>query len=214
MASINASITSTGIVANGDATGVLQLQSNGTTALTINADASVTVNTDLSVSGSLVKPLVSKTAQASTSGTAIIFTDIPSWATRITVMLSGVSTSGTSDVIIQLGTSSGYVTSGYLGSAITLVGSASPGSTAYSSGFLIRLGGAAVATAVRHGKITVSTLGSNVWIGDVIVSLSDAVYSAVGSGSLTLPGTLDRIRVTTVNGTDTFDAGSINILYE
>jgi hypothetical protein len=34
------------------------------------------------------------------------------------------------------------------------------------------------------------------------------------SGTKSLSATLDRIRITTVNGTDTFDAGSINILYE
>ena len=34
------------------------------------------------------------------------------------------------------------------------------------------------------------------------------------AGRVTLSGALDRVRVTTVNGTDTFDAGSINILYE
>jgi len=35
-----------------------------------------------------------------------------------------------------------------------------------------------------------------------------------GGGGITLSGTLDRVRITTVNGTDTFDAGTINIMYE
>jgi len=35
-----------------------------------------------------------------------------------------------------------------------------------------------------------------------------------GAGTKTISGVLDRIRLTTVNGTDTFDAGSVNILYE
>lgn len=36
----------------------------------------------------------------------------------------------------------------------------------------------------------------------------------IQSGDLLLSGTLDRVRITTANGTDTFDAGTINILYE
>lgn len=180
----------------------------------------VAVTGNLTVTGTIASamgttyPLVARTAQPSTSGTAINFTDIPSWVKRVTILLTGVSTSGTSDVIVQIGTSSGYVSSGYIGTAITLVGSASPGSSAYSSGFLIRLGGAATATAVRHGRITLHTVGSNIWIGDVMVGLSDVIYAVVGAGSLTLAGTLDRVRLTTVNGTDTFDAGVVNIMYE
>ena len=162
-----------------------------------------------------IPKIVVETAQSvSGLGTAVPFTSIPSWVKRITVLLTGVSTSGTSDVIVQIGTSSGYVSSGYIGTAITLVGGASPGSSAYSSGFLIRLGGAATATAVRHGRITLHTVGNNIWIGDVMIGLSDVIYAVVGAGSLTLAGALDRIRLTTVNGTDTFDAGLVNIMYE
>jgi hypothetical protein len=36
----------------------------------------------------------------------------------------------------------------------------------------------------------------------------------MGGFQVSLSGTLDRIRLTTVNGSDTFDAGSINIIYE
>ena len=35
-----------------------------------------------------------------------------------------------------------------------------------------------------------------------------------GGGSVTLSGALDRVVLTTVGGTDTFDAGSVNIIYE
>jgi hypothetical protein len=61
--------------------------------------------------------ITSATAQASTSGTSINFTDIPSWVKRITVMFNGVSTSGTSIRQAQLGagsvTTSGYTSSGF-----------------------------------------------------------------------------------------------------
>ena len=192
------------------------ISTSGNLAITgdVAASGNLTVTGTIASANGTTYPLVARTAQASTGGTAINFTDIPSWVKRVTILLTGVSTSGTSEVIIQIGTSSGYVSSGYIGTAITLVGSASPGSSAYSSGFLIRLGGAATATAVRHGRITLHTVGSNIWIGDVMVGLSDVIYAVVGAGSLTLAGTLDRVRLTTVNGTDTFDAGSVNIMYE
>jgi len=97
-------------------------------------------------------PLVSGTAQASTSGTSIDFTGIPSWVKRITVMFSGVSTNGTSEVTLQLGTSSGFVTSGYLGVALTVTTGGTTGTTSLTSGFLVRMGTTAgTAAAVRHG---------------------------------------------------------------
>jgi hypothetical protein len=42
---------------------------------------------------------------------------------------------------------------------------------------------------------------------------NEARNNSIG-GFVPLSGTLDRVRITTANGTDTFDAGSINILYE
>lgn len=161
----------------------------------------------------LLGSLTSKT-ETNVSGTSVDFDNIPSWVKRITIMFDGVSTSGTSDVIIQLGTSSGFTTSGYSGSAYTVVGGSSPGATGYSSGFLIRLGGAASATATREGFVTLMKIGENKWVGSVNIGLSNTVYAANGAGSLDLGAVLTQVRVTTVNGTDTFDAGSVNIMYE
>ena len=158
-------------------------------------------------------PLTLGTAQTAT-GTSVDFTGIPSWVKRITVMLDGVSTNGASDVIVQLATASGFITTGYVGSAITVVSSASPGTGAYSTGFLIRMGGAAAATAVRHGVVKLELINANNWIGEVNVSLSNAVYWAGGAGSLNAVNTVTGLRITTVNGTDTFDAGTVHIMYE
>jgi hypothetical protein len=160
-----------------------------------------------------VYPLVRANSQATTSGTAKDF-NVPSWAKRITVLFSGVSTSGTSDVIIQLGTSAGFTTSGYVGSAYTIVGSASPGAAAFSSGFLIRLGGAATAPASREGAVILMNVTGNTWTGFVNIGLTNTVYAAGGAGSIALAALLTQVRITTVNGTDTFDAGSVNIMYE
>jgi len=150
--------------------------------------------------------ITSGTAVASTSGTSIDFTSIPSWVKRITVMFTGVSTSGTSTVQIQLGTSSGIDSSSYAGSM------SAGGVTVYSStAFLIA---STAAATVTHGIITLSTIGSNVWVISSSIGGTASYEVRVSGGSKTLSGTLDRVRITTVNGTDTFDAGSINILYE
>lgn len=157
----------------------------------------------------LSEKLTQATAQNSTSGTSIDFTGIPSWATRITVVFSGVSTSGTSNPIIQLGTSGGFVTSGYLGA----VSNQSGGSTSnFTSGFMISV--AITAADIMHGEIGLVNVTGNTWVERGITAYSNQVAVRTSAGSIALAGILDRVRITTVNGTDTFDAGSINIMWE
>jgi hypothetical protein len=156
--------------------------------------------------------LTSGTVQASTSGTSIDFTGIPSWAKRITVMFQGVSTNGGSVVQFQLGTSSGVTTTGYLGSGINAATGVA--SSNYTSGFGTAASGQPASTTVLHGQIIISNISSNNWVASGIFGRSDGAGIFFSGGSIALGGTLDRVRITTVNGTDTFDAGSINILYE
>jgi hypothetical protein len=148
--------------------------------------------------------ITSGTTQATTSGTSIDFTSIPSWVKRITVMFNGVSTNSSSHVLVQIGSGS-VATSGYVST-----GSYGGGSVASTSGFLY-FGDAA--GYIRSGVYTLFLLGSNIWVGSYAGKM-DTSYACFGGGNCTLGGTLDRVRITTVNGTDTFDAGSINILYE
>ena len=148
--------------------------------------------------------IVSGTAVASTSGTAIDFTGIPSWVKRVTVMFNGVSTSGTSNYLIQIGSgsiaSSGYVSQCQFGTT----------STSFTTGFCIVF--SITATNTVSGSVVVNLLGSNTYVeNSILASPSNVVY--IGGGSVTLSGTLDRVRITTTNGTDTFDAGSINLLW-
>ena len=147
------------------------------------------------------------TAQNSTSGTSIDFTGIPAGIKRITVMFNGVSTSGTSFKQIQLGSGS-FSTSGYAGSASVV--STAVATTSFTTGIGIRANGAG---DVLNGIATIVNFSGNTWVGSNTMS-NNTTETSNGSGSITLSGTLDRIRITTVNGTDTFDAGSINILYE
>jgi hypothetical protein len=158
--------------------------------------------------------IVSATAVASTSGTAIDFTGIPSWVKRITVMFSGVSTSGTSDVQIQIGISSGVEITGYAGTASGIASAAVTSSLLAGAGFTFNDNGAAAST--RAGSVTLSLVNSatNTWALSGTFTKTDSARAMVTAGVKSLAGVLDRVRITTVNGTDTFDAGTINILYE
>jgi hypothetical protein len=153
--------------------------------------------------------IVSGTAIASTSGTSIDFTGIPSWVKRVTVMFNGVSTSGTSVIQVQIGSGS-LLTSGY-NTGVSQLGNP-PVSTSYTSGFGISFNNAA--SNGFFGVFTINLLGSNIWVFSGQTVLGIGVTHAYSNGYQTLSGTLDRVRITTVNGTDTFDAGSINIMYE
>lgn len=157
--------------------------------------------------------LVSGTAVASTSGTSINFTDIPAGVKRITVMFNGVSTNGSSNYLIQLGDSGGVETTGYASSA-GFVGSSTSGTNS-TAGFVINL--SLNSGNFFGGAIYISRLTANTYVatGNLIYdSTSPTSFVTLSAGVKTLSDTLDRLRITTVNGTDTFDAGSINIMYE
>jgi len=158
--------------------------------------------------------LISGTAQATTSGTSITFTGIPSWAKRVTAMLNAVGSSLTSTIQLQVGSGS-IQSTGYAG--LTSGTSNAPGATnvpGITSGFAVIQKGANADTAA--GTIVLSLLGSNIWVASGVIYRSatpNSVSYAV-SGQVTTSGALDRINLTTVNGTDTFNAGSINIMWE
>lgn len=196
---LNAS-TSTGYIQTADTSGDLALQSNGTTQLTVSSTGAY-------------GQLKSGTAVASTSGTAIDFTSIPSWVKRITVMFSGVSTNGTSGFSMQLGTSGGFETSGYSGSSLYST-TGTPTASQNSTSFIIAGTSTAAATTL-HGIITLALLNAstNTWAEQSSMGGSNNNFMYFGAGSKALSGVLTQIRISG-GGTDTFDAGTINILYE
>jgi len=155
------------------------------------------------------------TAVASTSGTSIDFTGIPSWVKRVTVMFANVSTNGSSLPQIQVGNGT-VVTSGYTGGWANMYANNSVQVGSNSSGFLISDGRA---SDVRSGQAVLTLISGNTWvcsllIGFFLIDTSPQPGTVLSGGTIALGGTLDRVRITTVNGTDTFNAGSINILYE
>lgn len=175
-------------------------------AVTINGSAGVTTN-----SGAVYDSLQRATAVASTSGTAIEFTSIPSWVRRITVMFQGVSTNSTNPIQVQLGSGS-YTTSGYIssGARVTGVSSSVVNSTV---GFIVNSG---VAADIVSCVVTITNITSNSWTAAFSGKASTSLCM-FGGGDVSLSGTLDRLRIvgsTTGSPTDTFDAGTINIIYE
>ena len=186
----------------------------GTEVMRLNASGNAVFTGTVQTAGITTNlyPLVPATAVASTSGTFIDFTGIPSWVRRITVMFNGVSTNGNSPFLVQLGAGS-VATSGYQSNGVILQGGATPSSSSSTVGFISANSGAV--TDAFSGSYVYSLLGSNFWTGGgSLVRFSGAYQTHLSVGGVTLGGTLDRVRITTVNGTDLFDAGSINIMYE
>jgi hypothetical protein len=164
----------------------------------------------------LSQPLTFRTAQATTSGQTIPFLDIPSWAKRITVILnqvqnSGVATGANSGIIIQLGTSAGFKTSDYIATATAITGADRCGVANYTAGF--NAGTGTLSTSSRSGCIFLHTVGSNFWIQSGTIT-NGSIAAGTSQGVVSLAGTLDRLQLTTVGGTDAFTGGSINIAYE
>ena len=175
-------------------------------------DTSVTTTKKILVSELSLAQNVLGTEQASTSGTAITFTGIPAWATEISISLEGVSTNGTSNYLIQLGDAGGIETSGYIGTGGSFTSSTQTvtGSTA---GFLIHV---VSASAIVTGTVVLNLKDSAnfTWIAHGALSDTDNTSSKTVSGSKSTSAALTQVSVTTVNGSDTFDAGSINIKYK
>ena len=167
-------------------------------AVTINGSAGVTTN-----SGAVYDGIQRLTAVASTSGTSISFSSIPSWCKRLTVMFNGVSTSGTSNYLIRLNSEA----TGYTGEADSLDSNATD-----TTGFILTASQVG-ASNIGDGVVTIVNLSGNLWISTGIVRQS-TTRNCYSAGGKTTSAVVSSVQITTVNGTDTFDAGTINILYE
>jgi hypothetical protein len=198
------------VVISGDTSGAVTVAApavSGTNTLTLQAaTATSAVNTLGTVNAGGTNPFPS-----SGGPTVVDFTGLPSWIKKITVMFSGVSTNGTSVIIIQIGDSGGIENTSYASCGST-IGSSSAGSSAYTTGFGIGQGNAA--GNIHSGAIALTLVGSNIFTCFGGTASTDGSVIKFTSGTKTLSDTLDRVRITTVGGTETFDAGTVNILYE
>jgi len=206
----------TGTTGNVTLGGTLAVANGGTGVTTSTGSGAVVLGTSPTISGAVLSSMASSvitsgTAQASTSGTSIDFTGIPSWVKRITVMFNGVSASGTALVIVQIGSTT-FTTSGYLSSGSQSGGSNQVTGLSATTGFLTTAGGNA--SNIATGATTLTNITGNTWISSASMGFTNTTFGGVAGGTVAISGVLDRVRITTVGGTNTFDAGSINILYE
>lgn len=151
------------------------------------------------------------TSVATTSGTSIDFTGIPSWVKRITMTLVNVSTSGTSLPQVQVGSGS-VTTSGYGFIAGAVLNANVTSTVGATTGFVLTSN--VTAASYLMGQIVLTLTSANTWTCSLNCADGSANRIILGSGNIALGGALDRVRLTTVGGTDTFDAGSVNIIYE
>lgn len=187
----------------------------GRTTASTGAVGEITVGSGLTLSAGTISSssgITLGTPVATTSGTAIDFTGIPSGTKRIIISFVGVSANANSNWIIQIGDSGGIETTGYLGSGSTWNNAATPTVTNFTTGFGIITASAA---NVWHGSVilTLENSSTNTWVASGNLSLSNTTSFGATSGSKSTSAVLDRVRLTTVS-TDTFDAGEINIQYE
>ena len=201
-----------GLKANADGSGAIQV--GGSDAITITSGLNTTFAGTVQASGLATNlyPLIADTAKTAppTVPQYFEFTGIPSWVKRITVMFNGVSLSGSSNFLIQLGDAGGIENTGYVSTAQSITGGVGGGNLSSTAGMIMSSGGAAV---ISSGHMILTLISSNIWISSHVVKLTTTA-SGFGGGDKTLSDVLTQIRITTVNGSDTFDAGSINILYE
>lgn len=159
------------------------------------------------------QPLTHGSPVATTSGTEKDITGIPSWARIVRVAIAGVSLSGTALIRFRLGTSGGFATSGYLGAASVI--SAGAATVQLSAGFDIytNVPNAGYAYSGSIEFVCVDPT-NDIWTASGTFAAGTVTWTHTVAGHIDLGGALTQIRLTTSNGTDTFDAGTINYHYE
>lgn len=187
----------------------IQGSTSGTITLAAPAVAGSNTQTLVAVTGTLA-PIVSGTT-VTASGTSVDFTGIPAYAQRVTVSFAGLSTSGSSSYLVQIGPTTVPETTVYASSSSQIT--ATPSQAGSTAGFIINTGNA---STVLSGTMVLSLLNSatNLWAASSVAARTDNNAMYVSAGSKAIAAVLGVVRITTVNGTDTFDAGSINIMWE
>lgn len=150
------------------------------------------------------------TQQATTSGTFKQFTDIPTWARRITLSLWYVSTNGINNILVQLGTGGVPTASGYAGYSVF---SWASGVVPISSTAGIPIFNNA-ASYSHFGQLVFTNVGGNAWVASGQFVTGGTQGAIVSGGVIELAGALNYLRIVTANGTDAFDAGAVNITWE
>lgn len=201
-------------IANGAVTDAKLADDAVTTAKILDANVTTAKLANNAVtSAKLAQPFTHGTPVATTSGTEKDFTGIPGWARHITVALAGVSLSGTALLRFRLGTSGGFATSGYTGAASVI--SSGSATVQLSAGFDIYTN-VPNASYAYSGSIVFTCVDppNDIWAARGMFAAGTVAWTHTVAGHIDLAGALTQIRLTSSNGTDTLDAGVINIHYE
>lgn len=190
-----------------DITGALRIRRN--------SDGSGATVFNISPDGETVARIKQIPAKA-LSGTAVDWQPSssdgpPSWAKKATLVFDRLSTNGTAQILVQLGSTT-IQTAGYDSYSVSITNATAIAGNAATSGFHLLDQNAA---SVRSGRMTLQLASTAQWISDHTLASSTAAVAVLsGAGSVTLTGLLDRLRLTTVGGTNTFDGGSVSVIYE
>ena len=206
------------VLSNKSLDATCSLDGNAATSTTAGAIADGAVSSAAKITDNIVTP--EKLTQPFTtssvvpaSGLSIDFLSIPTWVKKITINLSGISTNGSSNIQVQLGDAGGLETTGYLGSSSGMTVSA-VASANFTSGAVF--GNAWVPSIVVSGSIVISLIdpATNMYSITGILGRHDAAGTFVFGYTKSTSQDLTDVRITSGNGSDTFDSGSVNFMYE
>ena len=142
------------------------------------------------------------------TGTTYNITGIPAGVRCVSILFEGVSTNGTSPILVRLGDAGGIETSGYLAESTQSNGGSTTSSTA---GFPMFQHLAAHSMAGIM-DLRLKDVANFTWVsGHNARSATNVVLS--GGGVKSLSAALTQLRITTVNGSDVFDAGTVALQY-
>jgi hypothetical protein len=158
----------------------------------------------------LAQPVTRSATVATTAGKVIDVTGFPAWVRRITLMMAGVSTSGGSPLLVQIGASGGFENTGYAAGGCRIDGSIAAAVSA--AGFVLTNQHAAA--DVVSGSVVLVNVGGNKWAASAVLGVASDGQCHLAAGVKTLSATLDRVRLTTVSGADDFDGGELSVLIE
>lgn len=158
----------------------------------------------LRADGSWAAPpgVIPRGTYVSLSGSGVDFTGIPAGVKRIDIMFAGVSLNGVEHVLVQIGNSGGFATSGYVSGSTSAVNS--------TAGFIVAVGGG---SRTMSGVLTLRNPTGFMWVATGTQSPT-ALVDAASNGILSSLGAdLTQVRITRT-GSDSFDSGGVNIFWE
>lgn len=154
--------------------------------------------------GEWFAPLIRTSAVSTSSGTVAQFTGIKN-ANKIILTFNNVSLDSAGNLLVQIGTTAGYLDTGYLSNGLTITTNGAGVSA--TDGMVMRI--ASVPGGISGHMTMTRVPGSQTWVASYNGISLNATGVQTGGGTVTAPGDLDRVRVIPTSGT--FDAGQIFI---